>query len=132
MYAALDTATSQSELYIKRQADGAGLGTPFTEKVLTSGGLNGYTRLPSGVLIQWGIGDGLVGGTALQNTVTFATPFSGAGTYSIIFSAPWPNGGGNGTYQITPAPAAGSVVFTPRVYNGGVNAFRFNWIAIGV
>jgi len=57
---------------------------------------NGYSRLPNGLLLQWGNGSSANGGT--NNIVTFATPFNTL--YSVTVSNRSATGGSNPTQYV--------------------------------
>ena len=65
MYAADNADTSQPELYINKNASQ----TPFTASLKSA---NGWTYLPSGILMQWGYQTVSTSG----NTITFVKPFT--------------------------------------------------------
>ena len=79
LYTFLNATTSKNELYVHKQIAGVATGTgiPFTASILsntaTAACTNGWSYLPSGLLIRWGtkVGDGALA-TLSINTATIS------------------------------------------------------------
>jgi len=76
MYAAVGTYSGVTELYFERESSSAQI--PMTETVWDAGNLRGWTRLPSGIIVKFGVIDWLAGGIVnnsftLPQTPTVAT-----------------------------------------------------------
>jgi len=133
VYVGLEPNTNLSQLYLKRDTDGAADGVPMTARG------SGYTYLPSGLLVKWGIGStsnyfGQVGNAP----ILFPGPpvFAAAPTILVSQVATDNTPGVNSDRMVV--VANGSVNTTQF----GVNCFRFSnfaststvfsWIAIGL
>lgn len=128
IYNALDAATARSEIYLKRQSDGVNLGIPITEMITAMGGSKGHTYFGSGILINWGVVSGTAGmATPSEN---FSKAFSGASTYSIVYSASTTGNNNIFTVRLS-TQAAASVQWTPTTGSPSV-AYVVNYIAIGL
>lgn len=91
MYVGENATTTLSELYLKRLSDAANPGIPFTAKVVTVGGLAGWSYIPSGMLIQWGNVAGVAGAAS---TITLPKAYTANNTFTIMLTLD-PNGNPN-------------------------------------
>lgn len=62
------TITNQPELYVKRAGAFGVAGTPFTASGWDAGTLSGWTYLPSGLLVKFGVIDWIAAGGVAHNT----------------------------------------------------------------
>jgi len=85
---------------------------------------SGYTKLPNGILIQWGVTPSIAIGGSLA--ITFSTPFSSA-CYSITVTPRFASATNSYSWS-TNAPS--TTGFT--LYSQGALAGIYQWIAIGV
>ena len=98
----------------------------FDTTFMTAGSLatSGYTKLPNGMIIQWG---GYVGtGIAASAAQTFPIAFPNA-LFKVVTGGVNAANGGHGDYQ-TSWTANGLTGFTGYGYNNSGNC---TWIAIG-
>lgn len=102
----------------------ASTGTLLTADSFTgsnvSSSANGYQKLPSGIIIQWGVTSSL--GVNSSGSITFPTAFPTA-CYSVTTAS----AAGAGSLQTMNVPSMSTSSFSYGLYGSGV----FRWIAIG-
>jgi len=101
----------------------------FTASKTTSG----YTYLPNGIIMQWGITPVIAGGANIQETVTFPITFPNAcfNVTSTLSGNLYSNTDGLGTLRVQ-VIAANSLTTTSVVLeHTGINQVRAYWNAIG-
>lgn len=81
----------------------------------------GYTRLPNGLLMQWGT----VSSNSSAGTVTFSTPFAAA-PYSVVVT-PQSNVGANSAAAVTSANTTAALIRTTNA-----TSYTFYYLALGV
>ncbi len=78
LYNLVNATTSKNELYVHRQTVDAATDIPFTASVLSNTAVassdNGWTYLPSGVLLKWGRTAAVTATVAVTPTVTSGGP----------------------------------------------------------
>ena len=100
-------------------------GLRFSANFLQSGAANGYQKLPSGILMQWGSLAPLTGGNTA--TATFSIAFSSA-VYLVLANP-------NTAAGQTPASAnPGAITTSAVIINGNYSStlsYGINWLALG-
>jgi len=93
---------------------------------------NGYQKLPSGLILQWGLSDAGTSGEA-TNSVTFPTPFT-VNCFNITTTLY--NSSGNGNLDtkadIVSSNNTGFTFLQNGAYRSGYSAGQYYWFAIGV
>lgn len=113
---------------------GTGINVQMTMNVLPLAGANGYTFLPGGLLMQWGVVT-LGGGSNQSGTVTFATSNIAFPTNVLNISLTLQSNTGNSsdnTLSVSVTSAPTGTGFNWK-YNGtgSTNFPAFYWMAIG-
>jgi hypothetical protein len=89
---------------------------------------NGYQKLPSGLIVQWGTTSS--SGTGINNaTVTYPTPFPNVTfqTYAVCGGAP-----SSGSYTVLSSTnSVSGATFTVLLNGSGVSGVAINWLALG-
>jgi hypothetical protein len=88
---------------------------------------SGYQKLPSGLIIQWGLTAGVSASNFLTTTFPIAFPtslFSVVATFANSSNINTPSGG-------NPFQIANNSRTSFNIYNGGANASSYMWIATG-
>lgn len=88
---------------------------------------NGYQKLPSGLLIQWGLTSGVPADTTV--TITLPIAFSSGFVYANIAVQDW--SGGNEEMSTPFVGINGLSSFTVRNTDGDTGINNYRWIAIG-
>ena len=121
LYAAIGALSGVTELSFRRENNGAVI--PFTEN---SQAANGWTMLPSGMMLQWGIQ--VVPGS--PTTVNFPRAFAAA-AYSVQVTETAAGGGTHNWTKVLGAPGAASFVVYLNDGNGNAASGNIYWFAIG-
>jgi hypothetical protein len=105
---------------------GTGLIQQLTSNVVPLPATNGYTFLPGGILIQWG----LVNAPTFTGTVTFNIPFP-ANVFNVQTTLVAKAGGTSASNTV--APISGTITQSGFQYNftGSSSYVAFYWFAIG-
>lgn len=139
MYGLNDAVSGQSELFIKRASDGAGNGLEFTKYYSnnpssTSSSIN-YTILPSGVIIQWGVGTCTSGNTSTINFGTTGVAPRGGIAYSDVnaYIVQLTAINYNGTVSLRTSTSGTATTFTvaANATGSGSSTINFAWMTIG-
>jgi len=118
-------AGGSPNLYWRRKSSGNEI--QMTTNHTPSAAANGFTFLPGGLLLQWGVKNAASGGGAANN-VTFPTAFSAA-PYSISTTS-----ARSDSANATPAFVSTTSVPTTttfRIVNTSSNSHNVYWMAIG-
>lgn len=133
MYAKNSTLTSQTELYIRRPSNGTEI--EFTGASATG---NGWTILPSGLLLKWGTQSYTLPQTSGSKTITFPV----AATIPVFNTAPFQvfltiSGSIAGTdnnafaYYITSTTTTFTIGLWPRTGSSFNSSFQIRYLAMG-
>ena len=138
LYTLTNATTSASELYVHKQTVDAPAEVPFTAACMSNtamaGCLNGWSYLPSGLLIKWG-------NYLATSNIIFAVNVgatSGGPNYNKVFQTYVTSAWGG---SVTATPSIPVVSATGTTVAGNFNAFvtnfdaaksRFNYLVIGV
>jgi hypothetical protein len=126
LYSKLNAAATESALFFRKQANGAVI--DFTSSLQAQ---NGWTRLPSGILLKWGTFN------ANSNaTTTIVYPVAGTiPVFTAIYNVQVTslNGAGNANLapQLTNLTVLGFDIFPRQIGAGGGNG-PFNYFSIGL
>jgi len=94
---------------------------------------NGYTRLPNGLIMQWGITSVIAGGALIQETVTFPITFPNAcfNVTSTLSGNLYSNTDALGTLRVQVVAANNLTTTSVVLEHTGINQVRAYWNAIG-
>jgi hypothetical protein len=130
LYSALNAGTGRNELYINHSVAGPTVvQTPATAAVKggTNAG-NGWTYLPSGMIMAWGRSNIAAGGTVTLTYAAELTNFPGFSSVNNIPLVTRINNAAN-TANFVVVSAYNQTTFTVRSSAGG-NAVQFSWFVI--
>lgn len=97
----------------------------YSTRFLASLATSGYQKLPSGIIIQWGITASIAGGGATSGTTTFPVQFPAAAAQVVFSSNAAPTAGS------TPSWTDGLTATNFSIRNQNGNAATFRWCAFG-
>ena len=137
LYSATNTTTSQNELYINKTNQATVVQIPATASVLSitsapAANSNGWSYLPSGILMKWGVVNPLTSGVKTQ-TVTFpggAPVFQGA-PFSIMVSQMDSSANPFNNIISVNQTTTSTTQFTVRCLNNFDGAVGIYYIALG-
>lgn len=124
-YANVGATSTISELFFRRENNGASI--PMTERVSASA-TNGWTYLPSGIILQWGTATMNGGVSNLVVNLPRAFPTS---IYSVT-ATPNNTPGGSFTDIIMAIQATSTTQITAKRKTNFGSACSFNFLAIGI
>ncbi len=124
LYTKESTLTSTSEMFIRRESNGTEI--EFTSSLPA---INGWTRLPSGILLKWGTASGSGAHTTLFPTgptiPVFSSVFSGFVVTSDLSATP------NTFATFRSVSTTGISVFGSQRTSTTSTATTYNYLAIG-
>lgn len=134
MYAKNSTLTSQTELYIRRPSNGTEI--EFTGALANT---NGWTRLPSGILLKWGSQSYTLPQTAGSKTITFPTgatiPAFSVAPYQVLLTMSGSIAGTDSNayaYFISATTTTFTIGLWPRTGSSFNSTFQVRYLAIGI
>lgn len=125
LYSAVGAVSGVTELVFRRESNGTTI--PFTESLQAA---NGWTRLPSGLLLQWGTSTTNAGTGNAGVTVNFPIAFTTA-VYNVQLTAT--NNGNNTILLVLKTVTNANFTLYSRSGNdGGYTSSNFYFFAVGI